>query len=40
MRQSEDLSVDTEDNPLLADVIERNINKLIRLRVQTAQKRT
>ena len=40
MSQPEDAFSGVEDNPLLADVIEHNIQNLIRLRLQTAQKRT
>ena len=40
MSQPEDEFSKVEDNPLLADVIELNIQKLLRLRLQTAQKRT
>jgi len=36
----EDALSNVEDNPLLADVIEHNIQNLLRLRLQTAQKRT
>ncbi len=40
MSQPEDALSNAEDNPLLADVIEHNIQNLLRLRLQTAQKRT
>jgi len=39
MSQQEDEFSSAQDNPLLADVIEDNIQKLLRLRLQTAQKR-
>jgi len=40
MLQREDAFSSVEANPLLADVIENNIQHLLRLRLQTAQKRT
>lgn len=40
MSQQENEFSSVQDKPLLADVIEDNIQKLLRLRLQTAQKRT